>query len=77
MITRRGSLISENRKNLNKGGVKMVQQRFMSVDETAVYLGLSSSAIRKWIRTGQIPFNRMNGSIRFDIERINSWAQRS
>ena len=51
-----------------------MEKRFFTVEEVAKYLGFSQSAIRKWIRTGQIPFSRINGAIRFDIEKIDKWA---
>jgi excisionase family DNA binding protein len=51
-----------------------MERRFLSVGEVAEYLGLSQSAIRKWIRTGQIPFLRFNGVIRFDVEKIDEWT---
>jgi len=53
-----------------------MQKRLLNVPEVAVYLGFSVSAIRKWVRRGSIPFNKVNGGIRFDIERINQWLQR-
>lgn len=51
-----------------------MQRRYLNVSEVAEYLGLSQSSIRKWIRTGQIPFRRMNGAIRFDLEEIHQWV---
>ena len=51
-------------------------KRYLSVPEIAEYLGFSPSAIRKWVRHGMIPFNKVNGGIRFDIERINEWADK-
>ncbi|MCB9719926.1 MAG: helix-turn-helix domain-containing protein [Candidatus Omnitrophica bacterium] len=54
-----------------------MRRRFLSVEDVAEYLGVSQSAIRKWIRTGQIPFSRLNGAIRFDIEEIHEWTQAS
>ena len=52
-----------------------IQKRFLSVSEVAGYLGFSVSAIRKWVRLGLIPFNKFNGGIRFDIQKIERWAQ--
>lgn len=43
-----------------------MEQRYLSVEEAATYLGVSASALRKWRRTGQIPVCQINGSIRFD-----------
>ncbi len=53
-----------------------MQKRLLNVPEVADYLGFSVSAIRKWVRRGMIPFNKVNGGIRFDIERINEWLQK-
>ena len=53
-----------------------MEKRFLNVPEVAVYLGFSVSAIRKWVRRGTIPFNKVNGGIRFDIERIDHWLQK-
>ncbi len=53
----------------------MIEQRYLSVNQAAVYLGVSTSAIRKWIRTGQIPACcRFNGSIRFDKQGLDDWS---
>ncbi len=53
-----------------------MQKRLLNVPEVADYLGFSVSAIRKWVRRGMIPFNKVNGGIRFDIERIDQWLQK-
>ena len=53
--------------------VMRVEKRFLNVPEVAEYLGFSISAIRKWVRRGTIPFNKVNGGIRFDIERLEQW----
>ncbi len=52
----------------------MLDKRYISVAEAANYLGVSMSAVRKWQRRGQIPFCRFNGSIRFDLKKLDSWA---
>ena len=54
----------------------MTSKKFFNVNEIAEYLALSRSAIRKWIRTGQIPVIRLNGAIRFDIDEINRWVSK-
>ena len=52
-----------------------MQKRYLRIPEVADYLGFSISAIRKWVRRGAIPFNKVNGGIRFDIEQINQWLE--
>ena len=54
----------------------MVSRRFYTAEEIAKYLGFSLSAIRKWIRHGEIPFCKLNGGIRFDIYEIEKWTQK-
>lgn len=51
-----------------------MERRWFSVAEIAEYLGVSPNTIRKWIRTGKIPFCRLNGAIRFDINEIEQWT---
>lgn len=51
-----------------------MEQRFHTTKDIAVYLGFSEGAIRKWIRHGNIPFRKINGGIRFDMEEINKWT---
>jgi len=46
------------------------------VVEVAFYLGFSVSAIRKWVRQSSIPFNKVNGGIRFDIQRLDQWLEK-
>ena len=53
----------------------IIEKRLLNVPEVANYLGFSIGAIRKWVRQGTIPYNKVNGGIRFDIERINQWLQ--
>ena len=50
-------------------------KRYYSVNEIAQYLGVSSAGIRKWIRCDCIPFIKINGAIRFDIEKISKWIK--
>ena len=50
------------------------EKRYLKTSEVATYLNFSESAIRKWQRLGLIPFKKMNGGIRFDIQEIEKWA---
>ena len=53
-----------------------MEKRFYTVDEIAIYLGFSVSAIRKWVRLGTIPFSKINGGIRFNVEEIDVWIKK-
>jgi excisionase family DNA binding protein len=50
-------------------------KHLLNVPQVANYLGFSIAAIRKWVRRGVIPFDKVNGTIRFDMERINQWLE--
>jgi excisionase family DNA binding protein len=54
-----------------------MNKRYYRVEEVADYLGFSVSGIRKWVRSGRIPFTRLNGGIRFDMQEIEKWASRN
>jgi len=54
-----------------------MEKRFYTVEEIAIYLGFSVSGIRKWIRLGSIPFCKINGGIRLDIQEINKWTHKN
>ena len=53
-----------------------MQKRFMNVPEVSQYLGFKDRTIRKWVRLGMIPFIKINGGIRFDIEDIEQWLEK-
>ncbi len=53
-----------------------MEKRFLNVPEVATYLGFSISAIRKWVRRGTIPFNKVNGGVRFDLQRLDQWLEK-
>ena len=50
-----------------------MEKRYLKITELSEYLGFKPSAIRCWIRKGAIPFNKINGGIRFDSIRIEKW----
>ena len=53
-----------------------MEKRYFTVAEISQYLGFKPSAIRCWVRKGSIPFNKLNGGIRFDIEKIERWISK-
>ena len=55
----------------------VIKKRVLNTPEVAEYMGFTESAIRKWVRLGRIPYHKVNGGIRFDIRRIDEWADES
>ena len=46
----------------------------MNIQEAAEHLRLSVSTLRKWVMMRKIPFEKMGDAVRFDLEKINVWA---
>ncbi|MCP4651223.1 MAG: helix-turn-helix domain-containing protein [PVC group bacterium] len=54
-----------------------MEKRYYNTKEISKYLGVSESAIRKWIRHGKIHVCKINGVIRFDIVIIDKWLEKN
>ncbi len=66
--------ISVNKANLTPCGDFMVK-RYFTVPEIANYLGMSPNSIRAWVRLRRIPYSKLGRAVRFDIQKINTWAE--
>ena len=49
----------------------------MNTEEIAEYLGFSPNTIRAWVKRRCVPFIKLNGGVRFDMDEINSWVMRN
>lgn len=54
--------------------IKM-EKRYFTVNEIANYLGMTSNAIRAWVRLRKIPYSKLGRSVRFDIRKIDLWVE--
>jgi excisionase family DNA binding protein len=72
--TRKSSPLS-----VHEGGIVQLfensigKARFVTVKELAVVLCVSEKTVRDWIWKEKVPFERMNGAIRFNPLRIAKW----
>lgn len=53
-----------------------MEQRYLSVEEIAVYLGRTVRAIEGLVRRGQIPVIRLGRRVQFDKEDVDRWVAR-
>ncbi len=44
-----------------------------SVKEISKYLNLSESTVRTLVREHKIPFFKISGTIKFDLDKVNEW----
>jgi len=47
-----------------------MEQRFIGMNDLAVYLGVSRHTIRAWVYRDKIPCTRIGRAIRFDMRQI-------
>jgi excisionase family DNA binding protein len=48
--------------------------KLLTVKEIAEMLGVKPKTIYQWVLLGQIPFYKLNGSVRFDLDDIRGWV---
>lgn len=49
-------------------------QSLWKVDDVAELLNVKPRTIREWTARSRIPYIRLNGSIRYEPDRIRRWA---
>jgi len=54
----------------------MVEKRFMGVKELAEYLGISYKTVYSWVWQRKIPYVKMGRSVKFDLRKIDDWAEK-
>ncbi len=50
----------------------VIQPRLLSVDDAAVYIGLSSDAVRKMLVTGKVRATKIDGRTHIDIKDLET-----
>ncbi len=50
---------------------------FVTVKELSQFLKVKESTLYSWVHNGSIPFHKLNGLVRFDIEEIKEWVKGS
>lgn len=51
------------------------QTKWMTAEETAEYLGLSTKGIYNRASANKIPFHRIDGRMRFDRDELDRWVR--
>ena len=53
----------------------MLEDRWLSVDEIAQYLGIKRDTIYKWISDKKMPAHRMGRLWKFKIQEVDMWIK--
>jgi excisionase family DNA binding protein len=49
----------------------------VTIKNLSAFLTVKESTLYSWVHHGVIPFHRLNGLIRFDMEEIEAWVKAS
>jgi excisionase family DNA binding protein len=53
----------------------VIEDRWLSVDEIAAYLGIKRDTVYKWISEKQMPAHRMGRLWKFRKEEVDEWVK--
>jgi len=51
--------------------------KLISIKELSHFLSVKGSTLYAWVHNGTVPFYKLNGLIRFDLEEIKEWVRNS
>lgn len=57
------------------GTVMNIEDRWLSLEETAEYLGVTKDTIRNWIRKTDIPAHKVGRLWKFKATEIDDWVK--
>src|SRR3972149_1573796 len=49
----------------------------VSIKEVSVFLKIKESTLYSWVNNGSLPYYKLNGLLRFDMEEIGEWVKRT
>ncbi len=50
---------------------------FVTIKELSKFLKVKESTLYSWVHNGLIPYHKLNGLVRFDMEEIKTWVKAS
>ena len=51
--------------------------RLATIKEVSSFLHVKASTLYSWVHNGSIPFRKLNGLVRFDLDEVEAWVQSS
>ena len=61
---------------LARTGAKTMEDRWLSVDEIGVYLGVKRDTVYKWISDKALPAHKIGRLWKFKREEIDAWVRK-
>ncbi|MCJ7646702.1 helix-turn-helix domain-containing protein [bacterium] len=54
-----------------------MEKRLLNIKEVSEYLNVSVHTIYSWVSRKKIPFCKLNGVVRFQLDSIQEWVKQS
>jgi len=51
-------------------------ETYLTVEELAAYLKLTVQTVRRWVLNNDVPFHKVNHSVRFRLSEIETWVKK-
>ena len=68
------TIINQTKNRAGKGKGTM---EFVTVKELSQFLKVKESTLYSWVHSSLIPYHKLNGLVRFDMEEIREWVRES
>ena len=52
-------------------------ETYLTVEELAAYFKFTEQTIRRWVLNREIPFHKINNSVRFRLSEIEKWVEKN
>jgi excisionase family DNA binding protein len=52
-------------------------ETYLTVEELAAYFKFTVQTVRRWIANREVPFHKINNSIRFRLSEIEKWVEKN
>lgn len=53
------------------------EMRLSTIKEVSILLNVKASTLYSWVHNGSIPYHKLNGLVRFDLNEIEAWVKSS
>ncbi len=60
----------------SKGASEVMEQRLLSIEQAAAYLGISPRSVRSYIKEGHLQVVRLGRRVLLDRERLDEWISK-
>jgi excisionase family DNA binding protein len=56
-------------------GYEIMEERWLSVDEISVHLGVSRDTVYRWIEQSELPAHKVGRLWKFKVSEVDAWVK--